>query len=108
MEVTIDFTKIKDWESFHSEFKEIMGFPAFYGRNMDAWHDCMPYIDEPDAEMSTVTVRTGESLEIVLGGTEAALTTCPDVVYGFLRCTAFVNQRIIESGSDTRLKLIAT
>ena len=108
MEVAIDFTKIKDLNSFHSAFQETMGFPAFYGRNMDAWIDCMSYIDDAGAGMSSVTVQADESLEIILFGIEAGLRTCPNVVHSFLECAAFVNRRFIESGSETRLKIIAT
>ena len=27
---------IRNWDSFHDEFNRVFGFPAFYGRNMDA------------------------------------------------------------------------
>ncbi|HET7831530.1 MAG TPA: barstar family protein [Gallionella sp.] len=108
MEITIDFSRIKDLSSFHSAFKETMGFPEFYGRNMDAWIDCMSCIDDPDAGMSAVTVKSDESLEIVLLSIETAIKSCPDVFQGFLKCVAFVNQRFIGSNSGTRLKLIAT
>ncbi len=52
MEIVIDFKKIKDWKSFHDQFSEVMGFPNFYGENMNAWIDCMSYIDDTDAAMS--------------------------------------------------------
>jgi hypothetical protein len=45
--VTIPADRITDWESFHSVFKQALGFPDFYGRNMDAWNDCMTYLDDP-------------------------------------------------------------
>jgi len=32
---------ITDWASFHDVFMHTLGFPDFYGRNMDAWIDCM-------------------------------------------------------------------
>ncbi len=108
MEITVDFSQIKDWDSFHSSFYNTMGFPEFYGRNMNAWIDCMSYIDDPDAGMSSVTVKPGESLEIVLVGTEAAIKSCPDVFHGFIECAAFVNQRFMESNTGTRLKIVAT
>ncbi len=108
MEVTIDFSKIRDRDSFHSIFQTSMGFPNFYGNNMDAWIDCMSYIDEPKAGMSSVTVLPGESLDMVLVGTEAAVHNCPEVFLDFLECTAFVNQRFIEAESGTRLRLTAT
>jgi len=108
MQAIIDFTNITDWSSFHSAFQACMGFPAFYGRNMDAWIDCMYCIDKPETEMTRVTVNPGESLEIMIFGTEAAWKRCPEVLQKLLECTAFVNRRFIESNSGTRLKLIVT
>ena len=106
MQVTIDFTKVIDSSSFHSAFQESMGFPNFYGRNMDAWIDCMSSIDEPDDGMSTVTVNPGESLDIVVLGTEQGIASCPGVFQELLECTACVNQRFIDNNSRTRLRLI--
>jgi RNAse (barnase) inhibitor barstar len=37
----IDGSKIKDLESFHDEFQSSMGFFEGYGRNTNAWIDCM-------------------------------------------------------------------
>ncbi len=108
MEVAIDFKEITDWKSFHHSFKEAMGFPAFYGNNMNAWIDCMSYIDDPEAGMSSITVAPGESLEITAHGIEFAYQKCPDVLQAFLECTAAVNQRFIELKSRTRLKVVAT
>ncbi|MDA1214518.1 MAG: barstar family protein, partial [Planctomycetota bacterium] len=33
--IRIDGDLIVDWESFHAHFAEVLGFPKFYGRNMD-------------------------------------------------------------------------
>jgi len=33
--------------------------PGFYRRNMNAWNDCMTYLDDPDSGMSSVTVEKG-------------------------------------------------
>ena len=38
---TINGANIKDWNSFHIEFQEKMGFIEGYGRNTNAWIDCM-------------------------------------------------------------------
>ena len=57
--VRIDTNRIRDWDSFHTVFADAFGFPSFYGRNMDAWIDCMSYLDDPDAMMSTLTVARG-------------------------------------------------
>lgn len=107
MQVTLDFNKITDWSSFHSACQEAMGFPDFYGRNMNAWIDCMSSIDAPDEGMSKVTVTPGDSLDIILLGTEAGYKHCPEVMRELLECAAFVNQRFIEANSATRIKLVA-
>jgi len=39
--VRVDATHIRDWDNFHDVFADAFGFPDFYGRNMDAWVDCM-------------------------------------------------------------------
>jgi len=106
--VTVDFAKITDWDTFHSVFSERMNFPNFYGKNINAWIDCMSYIDDPDSGMSSVTVKPNESLEIVVLGTEAATKHCSEVFQGFVECVASVNQRFVESNTKTRLKIIAT
>ncbi len=54
--VILPTDKITDWDSFHSVFKATFGFPDFYGRNMNAWNDCMTYLDDPESGMSSVTV----------------------------------------------------
>lgn len=106
MQVTVDFAKIMDWNSFHSAFHDIMGFPGFYARNMDAWIDCMSCIDDPEAGMSTVIVNRGESLDVVLLNAETGWRNCPQVLEGLLKGVAFVNRRFIDTHSGTRIRLI--
>jgi len=50
--VTVPVEKITDWPSFHDVFQETLGFPKFYGRNMNAWIDCMTSIDTPEDGLS--------------------------------------------------------
>lgn len=107
MRVKIDLERIKDWDTFHEVFYEAMGFPGFYGRNMDAWIDCMSYIDEPGAGMSQVTVKLGETLELELKGMRQFGEKCPDILRQLVLCSGFVNERFNEAGSNTRVSLIA-
>ncbi|MCB9625194.1 MAG: barstar family protein [Sandaracinus sp.] len=44
--MTIDASRLVDEASFHAVFAEAFGFPGFYGRNWDAWNDCMGSVDE--------------------------------------------------------------
>ena len=103
MEVIIDFGKIKDWSTFHKVFTEVMGFPDFYGNNNNAWIDCMSYIDDEGAGMSKITVKPGGSLNLVTIGTERAIESTSEVLLGFIDIVAAVNQRFIESKTNTRL-----
>ena len=59
--VRMDCDRITDWESFHSLFAEVFGFPDFYGRNMNAWIDCMSYLDDSEGGMTSFTDRTRRS-----------------------------------------------
>ena len=52
--IKLDTRRIRDWTTFHEVFAEVFGFPSFYGKNMNAWVDCMTYLDDPAAGMSTV------------------------------------------------------
>ncbi len=58
--VTIPTDAIVDWDSFHEVFRTALGFPDFYGRNMDAWIDCMTSIDDPSSGMTDPSVAPGE------------------------------------------------
>lgn len=106
MKVIIDFTKIKDLETFHAAFTETTGFPQSNGHNLDAWIDCMSRIDNLDAGLSSFTISPNESLEMIIIGTEVAFKTCPDVFKAFLEGTASVNQRFLKKRSKTILKII--
>ncbi len=107
MEIIIDFSDIRNKEDFHYLFKKVMGFPEFYGNNMDAWIDCMSYIDSPDAQMSSILVSPNESLEVVLVNTKTSKVV-PNLLQELVECTATVNQKFIESDSKTRIKIVAT
>lgn len=58
--VTIPAEKITDWNTFHTVFQAALGFPGFYGRNMNAWIDCMTSLDDPSSGMTGVSVADGE------------------------------------------------
>ena len=108
MRVKIDLNRIKNWDDFHDVFYEAMGFPGFYGRNMDAWIDCLSYIDDPEAGMSKIIINCGETLELELNGMSQFGDQNPEILYELLLCSGFVNERFIDSGSNTRISIIAT
>lgn len=103
--VTIDTTEITDWNSFHDVFAQALGFPSFYGRNMNAWIDCMTSLDDPNAGTSKVTVPPGQVLTLQLAHIDDFVTRCPELYAAVTECAAFVNYRRIEQGECTVLAL---
>lgn len=104
-QVTLDTSRIRDWESFHDVSMQTFGFPDFYGRNMDAWIDCLTYLDEGDG-MSSVVLGPDELLHIQVSDFAVFAARLPDVSGAFLACIAFTNQRYMEREGTSRLSLV--
>ncbi len=103
--IEIDGATITSWRSFHSVFKSIMGFPDFYGANMNAWIDCMTCVDEPDDAMSKVHAPEEGVLVIHLKSAKSLKKRCPELFETLVEATALVNFRRIEMGSPPVLML---
>lgn len=78
----IDAKEINTWDNFHDVFYSVFEFPSYYGRNMDAWIDCMTDLDD------TVFTYIKNVSEIIDG----------DIYNSLIECSAFANYRFIESG----------
>ncbi len=98
--VEIDGSRIIDWNSFHDVFAEAFGFPEFYGRNMDAWVDCLTYLDEPEDKMTKVHVGSGHVIVIQIQHAMEFKQRCPEQYAALIECAAFVNWRRIEMGEE--------
>jgi hypothetical protein len=103
--VRIDGTKIHDWDTFHSAFAEALGFPDFYGRNMNAWIDCLSYADDPDAGMTDISVPKGGILTLQIDNVDEFAKCCPEQYSALIECAAFVNWRRLETGEPAVLAL---
>lgn len=101
--VRIQTKNIMDWDSFHSVFAETMGFPEFYGQNMNAWIDCMTYFDDG---MTRFTVAPGELFHLEVADTENFAQRQPEIFQAFIECAAFVNWRRVEMGDPPVLALV--
>jgi hypothetical protein len=86
-------------------FAEAFGFPAFYGRNMNAWIDCMTSLDDPAAGMSKVHAQPGGVLVLALDEVKEFAARCPEQYDAVVECSAFVNWRRIERGAPPVLAL---
>lgn len=105
MKLQIDGAGITDWASFHDQFAERLGFPGFYGRNMNAWIDCMSYLDDPSAGMSSVCLMPGEVLTLCISDATGLQIRCPEIFQELVDCTASVNDRRAEQGAIAVLAL---
>ena len=103
-EVEVDASEILDWPSFHSVFAKAFGFPAFYGRNLNAWIDCLTYVEQDDG-MSAIVLAPGESLDLLVRNGKNWGKAAPDVVAGFSDAVDAVNQRISAAGADPRIRV---
>lgn len=103
--VRLETESISDWQSFHETCREVFGFPDFYGMNMDAWIDCMSYLDE-DAGMTRFNLSEGEKLHIEVSATESFNRRLPEIFDALVECSAFVNQHYVEDGKAPVLSLL--
>ena len=100
--VRIDAGRIRDWESFHSVFATELGFPAFYGRNMNAWVDCMSAFDDPGSGLTTVRGAADDPVVLRLDDVDAM----PAEIYqALVESAGFVNWRRMEAGEPPILVL---
>jgi hypothetical protein len=104
--VTIPTDQITDWDTFHSVFQAALGFPDFYGRNMNAWIDCMTYLDDPPSGMTSVSVDPGELLALRIDDAADFQRRCPEQYEALIECAAFVNYRRIAVGEEPVLSLM--
>jgi len=103
--VRLETELITDWQCFHEVCREAFGFPDFYGMNMDAWIDCMSYLDE-DAGMTRFHLANSEMLHIEVSATEAFNQRLPKIFDALVECSAFVNQRYVKDGKAPLLSLV--
>lgn len=104
--VTLPTAEITDFDTFHTMCARTLGFPGFYGRNMNAWIDCMTYLEDQSAGMTTVTVAKGEQLLIEIPDSMALKQRAPDVFEALIECTAAVNERYVQDGDPPVIALV--
>lgn len=95
VEIEIDGSVIKNAETFHDEFSAKLGFSEGYGRNMDAWIDCLRDI-HVDTGMSKVLLPDDVSLELKITSIGKLESASPESIQGLVACTAFVNAHLAE------------
>lgn len=91
---TIDGKTICDWVAFHTVFELEFRFPSYYGKNMNAWIDCIDDINEGDT-IITLLVHNAKYLKM----------TNPEIYDALIECSAFVNWRHVSQGGEPVLAL---
>ena len=104
--IRIPAGEITDWDSFHSVFQAAVDFPEYYGRNMNAWIDCMTSIDDPSSGMTSVAVNAGELVTLRIDDASDFQRRCPEQYDALIECAAFVNYRRIAVGETPVLTLM--
>lgn len=105
--VRLDTAAVTDWPSFHTECRRALGFPDFYGANMDAWIDCLSYLrDEGAAGMAAVALAPDEVLVLEVPDAENFRVRLPEIAGGLWDCTAFVNRRYTDDGEAPAIALM--
>jgi RNAse (barnase) inhibitor barstar len=99
----LETRRIVDWGTFHDACAATFGFPDFYGRNLDAWIDCLTYLD---VGMSRFDLPPGEVLTIEVMCFDGFRSRVPEIAEALVECAAFVNRRLAEKGDPLRLALV--
>ncbi len=89
----INCANIKDWDSFHDEFQSAMGFFEGYGRNLNAWIDCMGdmYTNGEYESLTKFNLNDGDRFTLVLRNSEMFAKNYPGILQAFSECAASVN-----------------
>ena len=103
--ISIDGENLADWASFHDTFASSFGFPEFYGKNMDAWIDCMTSLDTPADGMTSIHAPKGGVVTIRIENAKKLKARAPEIWEAINECAAFVNWRKMEIGEPPVLAL---
>jgi RNAse (barnase) inhibitor barstar len=91
---TIDVSDVSTWDEFHQVFIDEFNFPSYYGRNSNAWIDCMEDF-----------AIDGSKLELHIKGM-GKLKEVSREMYDLINdCSAFINYRSVQSGGSHVISL---
>ena len=96
--IRIDARRLTDAAGLHAAMAEAFGFPATYGKNLDALVDCLTYLDNLKAGMSRVQVLPGEIVVLLLEHMTGLSKKALEQVAALTDAVAFVNWRRLEKG----------
>jgi RNAse (barnase) inhibitor barstar len=103
--ISVNGATIVDVSSFHDEFSRAFRFFDGYGRNRDAWIDCMTDLHGPKA-LSSLRLPAGESIEIVLKDSATMANSYPEIFAELLRLVRYANNLYGEAQKDVRISVV--
>jgi len=101
----IDGATIRDWDSFHDECARVFGFPTFYGRNLNAFVDCLNYLEQ-DVGMTKFVLKPGETLEVRVNGSATLRNAAPDILQALRDSIGHINRDYEERGLPALVRLV--
>jgi hypothetical protein len=101
--VVLPSNEIRNEKTFHAACQRLFGFPDFYAHTMDAWVDCLSCLDDPSAEMTSISLAPGELLVIVVPDS-ASLKK--DLFTSLIDGTIAVNRRFVARGKPPLVGLV--
>jgi RNAse (barnase) inhibitor barstar len=102
--ISIDCSKIKCWETFHELFSETLGFPDYYGRNLNALIDCL---DDSEQSTALAKIACNEVFCLFLNEVKILKQHHLDMFIAILDCVMFVNWRAVQAGRAPKIMLAA-
>jgi hypothetical protein len=100
----LETRNIVDWPTFHDACTLAFGFPDFYGRNMNAWIDCLADLRAGDG-MSRFHLADGEVLQVQVPAWSDFHGRLPGIAEALVECSRLVNERLQEQGEKPVLAL---
>jgi RNAse (barnase) inhibitor barstar len=91
---TIDVSNVSTWDEFHQVFINEFEFPSYYGRNGNAWIDCMEDF-----------AITGSRLELNIKGMDKLKEVGREMYDLINDCSAFINYRSVQAGGTHKISL---
>lgn len=102
--VKINGKLIRDEASFHKIFAKEFGFPDCYGENLNAWQDCMEYLDEDDG-MTKIKVEKGGIIALYIENSAEFYERCPELFQRFLNVCGSINEGRVAIGKPPTIAL---
>ena len=96
--ILINRKDLTSWDYLHDHFSVLFGFPAWYGRNKDAWIDCMTFLDQKDENRASYNLAPESLILIEIFDVSDLDPAHYEVFRSLVDCASSVNYRRIELG----------